>query len=51
MDIYNVLGANVMSKNDVEDNENIDVSSLKSGVYFVLLQNKNNAITKKALIQ
>jgi hypothetical protein len=51
MDIYNVLGANVMSKNDVEDNESIDVSSLKSGVYFVLLQNKNNAITKKALIQ
>jgi hypothetical protein len=51
MDIYNVLGANVMSKNDVEDNESIDVSSLKSGVYFVLLQNKNNTITKKALIQ
>ena len=51
MDIYNVLGAKVMSKNDVEDNESIDVSSLKSGVYFVLLQNKNNAITKKALIQ
>ena len=50
MDIYNVLGAKVMSKNDVEDNESIDVSSLKSGVYFVLLQNKNNAITKKALI-
>ena len=51
MDIYNVLGAKVMSKNDVEDNESIDVSSLKSGVYFVLLQNKNNTITKKALIQ
>lgn len=51
IDVYNVLGAKVMSKNDVEDNERIDVSSLKSGVYFVLLQNKNNTITKKALIQ
>jgi predicted outer membrane repeat protein len=51
IDVYNVLGAKVMSKFDIEDNESIDVSSLKSGVYFVLLQNKNNAITKKVLIQ
>ena len=51
IDVYNVLGAKVMSKYDVEDNESIDVNSLKSGVYFVLLQNKNNAITKKVLIQ
>ena len=51
IDVYNVLGAKVMSKFDIEDIESIDVSSLKSGVYFVLLQNKNNAITKKVLIQ
>ncbi len=49
--INDVLGKVVFEKKNCENQEQIDISSLKSGVYLVSVQNKNSSFTKKLLVE
>jgi hypothetical protein len=47
---YDILGKNVLSQNRLTNNR-LDVSSLKSGVYFMKINSNANTITKKIIIE
>jgi len=52
--IRNIMGAMVMSMplNSYENNMAIDISNLKSGVYFYAIENKNHiSIAKKLIVK
>ena len=50
VNIYNVLGSRVLSLNRIENNQ-INVSNLNEGVYFVKLNSGTDSITKKIIIE
>ncbi|WP_370103654.1 T9SS type A sorting domain-containing protein [Winogradskyella sp.] len=50
VEIYNVLGVKVLSANNIQDNQSIDVNNLNSGLYFVVARNSDRSVTKKTLI-
>ncbi len=47
--IYDVLGKQVLAKNEIR--ENVNVSNLNSGLYIVKLSQGNSTITKKLIIK
>jgi len=49
VNIFNVLGENLISIDNLSNNE-IDVSSLESGIYLLQITNGNNSVIKKLLI-
>jgi len=49
--IYNLLGANVLNV-EIENHEfDLDVSSLKSGQYYLILKNETGMVSKKLMIE
>ncbi len=48
--ISNVLGEIVLEKNNITNNETIDISQLTTGNYAVILQNTNGVVAKKLQI-
>ncbi len=50
IEVYNVLGKRVLEFNQIQ-NQNINVSQLKSGVYLVKINQINASTTKKLIIQ
>ena len=48
--IFNLLGKQVLSKNNISSNEKINLTNLSDGSYFVNLTSNNNKITKKLII-
>lgn len=52
VNVYNITGENVYQENisSLSNNE-INISNLNKGVYFVKLSNANNTITKKVVIK
>jgi predicted extracellular nuclease len=51
VEIFNVLGKRVLFDNVNSDKRNVDVSSLKRGIYIIKLSNQNEAVTKKLIRQ
>jgi hypothetical protein len=47
--IYDLLGNEVLTKKLINSLEEIDVSRLNSGVYFIKVQSDLNSFTKKFL--
>jgi hypothetical protein len=50
INIFDILGKKVFSQNTFTTNS-LNVSQLKSGVYFVKITAQNNSITKKIIIE
>lgn len=48
--IYDILGKQVLSQKELTDNQ-LDVSNLKNGIYFLNISANGNSITKKVIIQ
>jgi hypothetical protein len=48
--IYNILGKEVLSQNELIDNR-VDVSNLNEGIYFIKIQALEKSITKKIIIK
>ncbi len=48
--IFNLLGTLVLSKNNIDKKQTIDVSNLKNGTYFVEISSKNSIKTTKIII-
>lgn len=48
INIFNVLGSKILTLNEVENN-NINISNLKKGVYFIQINANGNSITKKII--
>ena len=44
--IFNLLGKEILAKTEIQNNS-IDVSNLKKGVYFITIKDENNTYTKK----
>lgn len=51
IEIYNILGSLVYTKNNLINNSTIDVNNLKSGVYIIKVIDKNNTFTSKIIIE
>jgi hypothetical protein len=53
VEVYDLNGRKLLEKNIPKGNETIevDVGSLKSGVYFFRLISENKSVTKKIIIQ
>ena len=51
IEIYNAVGSRVMSITKPETTENIDVSKLNVGIYFVKIKGDNKTLTKKLVIR
>ncbi|HNX20897.1 MAG TPA: M6 family metalloprotease domain-containing protein [Bacteroidales bacterium] len=51
IEIYDILTHKLQEDKIQNSKMNIDVSKLPSGVYFIILSNKNNRIVKKFVIQ
>ena len=51
--IYDILGKQVVQKNftEAQDNLNINVSSLNTGVYFVKINIENSSIIKRIIVE
>lgn len=47
--IYNLLGKQVINLNNISDNQAFDVSSLSSGVYIIKVKLKDNTLTRKII--
>ncbi len=51
VEVYNIIGAKVISKKSIEINDsNINVSTLKNGVYILVAKYGGNSISKKFLV-
>ena len=50
MEVYNVIGEKVYSANLVKGNNNVDLSGLSNGAYFVKMNSNNQVITKKVVL-
>lgn len=48
--MFDVFGKIILQKNNLQPNEVIDVSSLKSGIYFIKFFDKKSIISKKIII-
>lgn len=48
--VYNILGAEVLSKNVTKGTYALDLSAQTNGSYFVRIQNENAVVTKKIII-
>ncbi len=48
--IYTILGQTVFTKNNISSEENISVSALENGTYFVKIQKENSSETIKLLV-
>jgi hypothetical protein len=48
--IFNLLGKQVLLKNNISSSETINLRSLSNGTYFVNLTSNNNRVTKKLII-
>jgi len=52
IDIMNISGATVISKESINSNiEQIDVSGLSRGMYFIRITNSDNSVTQKLMIK
>ncbi len=51
INIYNITGKIILSQESLSENSNVDISHLKSGIYFVKIKNNNSIITKKLVVE
>ena len=49
VEIKDIFGKTVKSKNNLSNNANIDIRELSSGVYFVKIKTDNNEVVKKLI--
>ncbi|WP_439127666.1 endonuclease [Polaribacter sp.] len=49
VDIYNILGKKIVSKEITENNNSINLKELKSGVYLLKITSENSYISKKLI--
>jgi hypothetical protein len=49
LEVYNVSGQKVLTKQNVQGNQQINTSALQSGVYFILLISENDSKTIKLI--
>lgn len=50
IEIFNTLGAKVLTVKNIQNNNSVDVSTLKSGLHIVVCEISKNYFTKKLLI-
>ena len=50
IEVFDMLGRTVISKENITLNEQLNVSSLKAGAYFITVSKENNTTTKKFII-
>ena len=50
IDLFNILGVNVFSKNKLAYHTNLDLSYLKSGVYIIKITSSNKDLVKRLII-
>lgn len=48
--IFDLLGKMILSKNDISMNEQLDVAKFQTGTYFIKISKDNNVTTKRFLI-
>lgn len=48
--VFDLLGKMILSKENISSNEQLNVSSLKAGVYFAKISKEGNTITKKFIV-
>lgn len=51
MDLFDVQGRKIISKNTFQNTEELNLSSLTGGIYFLSIQNKNHKIIKKIILK
>jgi len=51
MDLFDVQGRKIISKNTFQNTEELNLSSLSGGIYFLSIQNKNHKIIKKIILK
>lgn len=49
--IYDILGKLIIDKSVISNNNFIDISNIKKGIYLVRISNNNQSITKKLIKQ
>jgi len=49
--IYNVLGSLVYTKHDIDNNIEIDLHGIRSGMYFVVLEGIGSTMTRKLIVR
>jgi hypothetical protein len=49
--VVDINGKTILAKQNCLNNESIDISDLKTGIYLVKIENDNNSIIKKLIIQ
>ena len=49
IELKNVFGKTVMIKHNLGNNASIDISILKSGIYFIIVKTKNDEVIKKII--
>lgn len=51
VDVYDILGKVILSKNNINNQETIDLTNLAAGVYYVKLQNEKASTVKKVVVK
>ncbi len=49
--INNISGKTVYTKNNCSENEKVNISNLNSGIYFIRIENNNEVFTKKLIVK
>jgi hypothetical protein len=50
IDVFDILGSRVFSKNNLAHNTNLNLSYLKSGVYVLKITSSNKELVKRLII-
>lgn len=50
INVFNVLGTKVLERKELSDNQ-LDVSSLSNGIYFLKISAENATVTKKFIVE
>lgn len=51
MDVYDVLGKVIVSKNSISNQEMVDLTNLAAGVYYIKLKNEKSSTVKKVVVK
>lgn len=51
VDVYDILGKVILSKNNINNQETIDLTNLAAGVYYVKLKNEKASTVKKVVVK
>lgn len=51
IDLFDIQGRKIISKNTIQNTEELNLSGLTDGIYFLSIQNKNHKIIKKIILK